>query len=180
MTKGRSEEAPARKPRGSAFRPTQAQRAFVAAAAGLGVPRRVICQMMPGAKPGETTPISTHLLRGYFSRELREGMKLVVALVGARLCQRALSDDDRGALQAQMAVLHGRGGWTIPSQPVDDAPLDMRALTREERDQLRHLLAKATDPQQRDDEAIAADAARGRRDRWQFPPRATSKGTTER
>jgi hypothetical protein len=167
MTKGKSAETPAKKPRRTAFRPTQAQRAFVAAAAGLGVPRRVICQMLPGAKPGETTPISAHLLRDYFSRELREGMKLVVALVGARVCQRALSDDDRGALQAQMAVLNGRGGWTVAAEPLDEPPLDMRALSREERDQFRRLLAKATDGQQSDDDLVAADAARRPRGRWQ-------------
>jgi hypothetical protein len=167
MTKGKSVGTPAKKPRRTAFQPTQAQRAFVAAAAGLGVPRRVICQMLPGAKRGETTPISAHLLRDYFSRELREGMKLVVALVGARVCQRALSDDDRGALQAQMAVLNGRGGWTVPAEPLDEPPLDMSALSREERDQLRRLLAKATDPQQRDDALVAPDAARRPRGRWQ-------------
>src|SRR5262245_27157140 len=98
MTKGKAEGTPsageAKKPRKAGFRPTQAQRAFVAAAAGLGVPRRVICQMLPAAEPGEIVSISAHVLRDYFSRELREGMKLVVPLIGARLCQRALSGDD--------------------------------------------------------------------------------------
>jgi hypothetical protein len=66
-----------------------------------------------------------------------------------------------------MAVLNGRGGWTVAAEPLDEPPLDMRALSREERDQFRRLLAKATDPQQSDDDLVAADAARRPRGRWQ-------------
>jgi hypothetical protein len=108
MRKAKREEAPAatpaQEPGESAFQPTQAQRAFVSAAAGLDVPRRVIYRMLPGAEPGETVSIGAHMLRDYFSRELREGMKYVAALACARVCQRAISADDRGALQAQALV----------------------------------------------------------------------------
>jgi hypothetical protein len=97
MRKAKHEEAPAATP---------AQRAFVSAAAGLDVPRRVICRMLPGAEPGETVSTSVHRLRDHFSRELREGMKHVAALVCARVCQRAISADGRGALQAQALVLN--------------------------------------------------------------------------
>jgi hypothetical protein len=97
MRKAKLEEALAAMP---------AQRAFVSAAAGLDVPRRVICRMLPGADPGATVSISAHRLRDYFSRELREGMKYLMALVCARVCQRAIVGRRRGALQAQALVLN--------------------------------------------------------------------------
>jgi hypothetical protein len=175
MRKARLEEAPpampAQEPGDSAFQPTPAQRAFVSAAAGLGVPRRVICRMLPGAEPGETVSISAHMLRDYFSRELREGMKYVAALACARVCQRAISADDRGALQAQALVLNAQGGWKLPPEAtLDDGPeLNMHALTREERDEMRRLLAKATEDPQNGDPTTTADAARRRR-RRKLPP----------
>ena len=70
MATGKDEET-GQKPRRAAFRPTQEQRAFVAAAAGLRIPRRVICRRLPGAKPGETVSITGHMLTDYFTRELR-------------------------------------------------------------------------------------------------------------
>jgi hypothetical protein len=77
MRKAEREEAPAAipapEPGESAFQPAPAQRAFVSAAAGLGVPRRVICRMLRGAEPGATVSISAHMLRDYFSRGLPEG-----------------------------------------------------------------------------------------------------------
>jgi hypothetical protein len=77
MRKAKREEAPgatpAEEPGENAFQPTPVQRAFVSAAAGPGVPRRVICRMLPGAEPGATVSISAHMLRNYFSLERREG-----------------------------------------------------------------------------------------------------------
>jgi hypothetical protein len=150
MTKGKAEETPAaiaaETPGKAGFRPTQAQRAFVAAAAGLGVPRRVIRQMLPAAEPGATVSISAHMLRDYFGRELREGMKLVLPLIGARVCQRALSGDDRSAAQAQTLVLNAQGGWKLLGDglldDVEDEKPDMSVLSREEFDELERLLAK--------------------------------------
>jgi hypothetical protein len=175
MKKARIEEAAmaatAQKPRKAAFCPTPAQRGFVAGAAGFGVPRRVICQMLPGVNPGETMPISAHMLRDYFPRELRQGLKLVVALAGARVCQRALSGDDRAAHAAQLALLNNLG-WEVPAESEDDdPPLDMRALTFAERDQLRTLIEKAMAARESDIEASAAEDARQRRARWQRAPR---------
>jgi hypothetical protein len=163
MTKGKTEETE-QKPRRAAFRPTQAQRAFVAAAAGLGVRRRVICQMLPGAKSGEVVSISAHMLRDHFARELREGLRLVVALAGARLFQRAISGDDRGALTAQMMILNARG-WKLPAEPLEEAEpeLSLAALSREERNEMRRLLDKAAAGQE-GGRATADDAEeRGRR-----------------
>jgi hypothetical protein len=57
------------------------------------------------------------MLRREFDTELRKGLTLVVALVEARVSQRALFQDDRSALAAQMAVLNTRGGWkSTPSR----------------------------------------------------------------
>src|SRR5579864_743655 len=98
--------------------------------------------MLPGAERGETVSISAHMLRDHFSRELREGMKYVVALVCARVCQRAISADDRGAHQAQALVLNAQGGWKLPPEAEDGPELNMDALTREERDELERLLTK--------------------------------------
>jgi hypothetical protein len=154
MMAGKDEET-GQKPRRAAFRPTQEQRAFVAAAAGLGIPRRVIRQMLPGAKPGETVAITGHMLTDCFAQELREkGLALVVALAGARLCQRALSGDDRGA--AQMMVLNARG-WKLPAPPEERDEISLAALTREERQELRRLLDKATPGQKRRGEGAAED-----------------------
>jgi hypothetical protein len=153
------------KPRGRVFQPTRAQRAFVAAAAGLGVPSRVICQMMPGGRAGELAPIDSHTLRCYFSRELQDGLMLATALVEARVYERALSQDDRAALSAQALILNARGGWKAadeaslrePSEP----PLAMHRLSREERDTLRGLLAKATEPEGAEESETGAAAADG-------------------
>jgi hypothetical protein len=129
----------------------------VAAAAGLGIPRRVIRQMLPGAKPGETVSITGHMLTDHFARELREkGLALVVALAGARLCQHALSGDDRGAHAAQMMVLNARG-WTLPTKPEERDEISLAALSREERKELRRLLDKATPRQKPGGEGAAED-----------------------
>jgi hypothetical protein len=70
MRNAKLEEAatPAQEPGESAFQPRPAQRAFVSAAAGLGVPRRVICRMLPGADPGAPVSISAHMLKGNAAR----------------------------------------------------------------------------------------------------------------
>jgi hypothetical protein len=156
MTKRKDEET-GQKPRRAAFRPTQEQRAFVAAAAGLGIPRRVIRQMLPGAKSGETVSITGRMLTDCFAQELREkGLALVVALAGARLCQRALSGDDRNAQTAQMMVLNARG-WKLPAPPEERDEISLAALSREERKELRRLLDKATPGQKRGGEGAAED-----------------------
>ena len=153
------------KPRGRVFQPTQAQRAFVAAAAGLGVPSRVICQMMPCARTRDVAPIDGQTLRGYFKRELEDGLKLATALVEARVYQRALSQDDRSALSAQALILNARGGWKAADDPSlrepAEPPLAMHRLSREERDMLRTLLAKATEPEGAEDSETGAAAADG-------------------
>jgi hypothetical protein len=153
------------KPRGRAFQATQAQRAFVAAAAGLKVPSRVICQMMPGARAGEIAPIDAHTLRNYFWRELQDGLKLVKALVEARVYERALSRDDRSAHSAQALILNAGGGWKSADDPSlrepAEPPLAMHRLSREERDMLRKLLAKATELEGTEDSETGAAAADG-------------------
>jgi hypothetical protein len=153
------------KPRGTAFKPTQAQRAFVAAAAGLGVPCRAICQMMPGGRGGHTPLIDSMTLRCYFRRELQDGLKLATALVEARVYQRALSEDDRSALSAQALILNTRGGWksaeNLSLQQLDDPPLAMHRLTREERDTMKRLLAKATEPASAEDSKPSGPSAEG-------------------
>lgn len=158
MAQEEAENAAApRRPRKAAraFQPTREQRTFVAAAAGLGVPRSVICQMLPGARRGETVSITRDTLRREFETELRDGLKLVMALVETRVFQRALFQDDRSALAAQMALLNARGGWKVPSgqvavpEPDPDPPLDLDQLTREERHQLVHLLEKTMSPEDR-------------------------------
>jgi hypothetical protein len=153
------------KPRGRAFQPTRAQRAFVAAAAGLGVPCRVICQMMPSGRAGDAPLIDSMTLRCYFRRELQDGLKLATALVEARVYERALSQDDRSALSAQALILNARGGWKPEDDPSlrepADPPLAMNRLSREERDTLRTLLAKATEPEGAEDSEIGAASADG-------------------
>jgi hypothetical protein len=134
---------------GAPLQATRAQRAFVVAAAGLGVPRKVICQMLPGARSGETAAMTSDMLRHLFPRELRDGLKLAVALVEARVFQRALTHDDRSALTAQLAILNTRGGWKTAGEPAAVAEpsgqaLAIEDLNREERQLLRSLLAKAT------------------------------------
>ena len=137
-----------RKARETAFRPTRAQRAFVAAAAGLGVPREMICRMLPGEHPGETVAIDGRALWNNFWRELRGGLKLAVALVEARMFQHALSGDDRSALTAQTLILNTRGGGKPAGDPAihepSEAELAVDQLNRRERDTLRKLLTKAT------------------------------------
>src|SRR5580658_8944536 len=168
------------KPRGRAFQPTRAQRAFVAAAAGLKVPSRVICQMMPTGGKGDAPLIDSMTLRWYFRRELQDGLKLATALVEARVYQRALSQDDRSALTAQALILNTRGGWkaaddTSLREPAE-LPLAMHRLSREERDTLRALLAKATEPEGAEDSETGAAAAdddsrRRKRRHGKLPPR---------
>jgi len=67
--------------------------------------------------------------------------------VEARVFQRALSHDDRSAVTAQMLILNTRGGWKSTADPAvpesAEATLAVEELSREERDTLRKLLAKA-------------------------------------
>jgi hypothetical protein len=151
--------------RNRAFQPTRAQRAFVAVAAGLGVPVRVICQMLPTGRAGEAPPLNGVGLRSNFKTELREGLRLADALVEARVYQRALSRDDGAGFSAQALILNRRGGWksaenrSLPD--MADPPLAMDRLSREERDTMRMLLAKATEPAGAEDSEIGAASADG-------------------
>lgn len=140
------ESAPA--PRKRKFEPTAAQRAFVAAASGFGVPPRIICQMLPGARPGQTLRIKSRTLKRRFARELREGLTLANALVKARVFQRALSLDDRSAVTAQTLILNAQGAWMPAAggqgQEPGRTPLAIERLSPSERVTLRRLVDKAT------------------------------------
>jgi hypothetical protein len=134
------------KPPRETFAPSEAQRAFVAAAAGVGVPRRLIRQLLPGARPGDVAEISGRALARHFGAELRRGVDLALSLAAARLFQIALAGEERRSLGALRLVLKAPEAWrALAMASGNTAPrLFLDRLTRQESHALRKLIAKAT------------------------------------
>jgi hypothetical protein len=135
------------------FVPSDPQRAYVAASAGVGVPHAVICQHLPGAKAGDEVAIDRETLEKHFAEELRNGMQLALSRVAARVFHRALFGDEKNYATHRAAemILVTRGGWKKLGEgdPSAETPLqadedfgDVKRLTREERKQVLELLAK--------------------------------------
>ena len=141
MTKARSGRSAGR----SAFVPTPAQRAFVAAANAVGLPREMICRMLPRGENGARAALDPARLERHFAEELSPGTMLAARLVVARVLQCALAGDDREAISAQMAVFKTLEDWRAlgDAQAEEGRKLAVDRLTREERDALRLLLEKA-------------------------------------
>jgi hypothetical protein len=128
------------------FVPSEAQRAFVAAAAGVGVPRRLIRRLLPGARPDNVAEISGRALARHFGAELRRGVDLALSLAAARLFQIALAGEERQSLGALRLVLKAPEAWrALATASGNTAPgLFIDRLSRQERHALRKLIAKAT------------------------------------
>jgi len=129
-----------------AFVPSEAQRAFVAAAAGVGLPRRLIRRLLPGADSGDATEISGRTLQRHFRAELRRGVDLALSLAAARLFQIALSGQERQSLGALRLVLKAPEAWrALATSSGKTAPrLLLDRLSRQDRLALRKLIEKAT------------------------------------
>ena len=129
------------------FAPSEAQRAFVAAATGLGVPASLICRMLPGAAPGETVAIDGASLARHFEEECRQGLRLALSLAAARLFAIALAGADRPALTALRLILKTPTEWDMlgeASREGQAGRFSGERLSRQERAALRKLLAKGT------------------------------------
>ena len=126
--------------------PNEAQRAFVAAAAGVGVPPRIIRRLLPGARPGDVMEISDKALQRSFSTELRRGVNLALSLAAARLFELALSGEKRESLGALRVVMKAPEAWrAMATASAKTAPrLFLERLSRQERHALRKLIEKAT------------------------------------
>lgn len=128
------------------FAPNEAQRAFVAAAAGVGVPPRLIRRLLPGTRPGDVMEISDQALQRSFGTELRRGVNLALSLAAARLFQLALSGGERQSLGALRLVLKAPEAWrALATSSGKTMPrLLLERLSRQERQELRKLIGKAT------------------------------------
>ena len=137
--------AKAKTPR-ETFAPNEAQRAFVAAASGVGVPPRLIRRLLPGTRPGDVMEISGKALQRSFGAELRRGVNLALSLAAARLFQIALSGQERQSLGALRLVLKAPEAWrALATSSGKTAPrLLLDRLSRQERLALRKLIEKAT------------------------------------
>jgi hypothetical protein len=134
------------KPRRAAFVPSEAQRAFVVAAAAVGLPPAMICRLLPGRGKSGRAAIDLETLERHFAEELAPDTLLAARLVVARVLERALAGDDRGAISAQMAIFKTLDDWRSLGSEARAAQarhLAVDRLTRQERDTLRKLLAKA-------------------------------------
>jgi hypothetical protein len=139
------------------FEPTDMQRAYVAACAGVGVPHKVICETLPHPAPSKTQKtlaIDSKTLEKHFAEELRDGMKLALSRVAARVFYRALFGDERSyqTHRAAEMILITRGGWGKlgSGDPSADTPLQgddilgaARNLSREERQAILRILDRA-------------------------------------
>jgi hypothetical protein len=128
------------------FKPNEAQRAFVAAAAGVGVPRRLIRRLLPDPGSGDAPEISGRALDRHFGAELRRGVDLALSLAAARLFQVALAGEARESLGALRLVLKTPEAWrALATASGNAAPrLFLDRLSRQERHALRKLIEKAT------------------------------------
>jgi hypothetical protein len=129
---------------GAAFAPSEMQRAFVAAAAGLGLGQDAIRGMLP-AEGGGTVEIEAAAFERHFAKELQQGLKLALSRVVLRVFERALCGEDREALRAQLFLLETPEQWQMLSEHWKEgeaAPPQVERLSRPERERLRKLLAK--------------------------------------
>jgi hypothetical protein len=126
--------------------PSETQRAFAAAAAGVGVPKKLICRLLPGAEPGAVGEIDKGTLAKHFAAELRRGVNLASSLAAARLFRIALAGEDRLALTVLRLVLKSPDASRALGDLAGDAgpSLSFDRLTSQERHALRKLIAKAT------------------------------------
>lgn len=139
---------PKAKPPRAPFAPSEMQRAFVAAAAAVGLPPAMICRMLPPGGKGGRAALDPESLERHFAEELKPESMLAARLVVARVLQRALAGDDRVALSAQMAVFKTLDDWRAlgdSARAGEHRRLAVDRLTRQERDTLRKLLAKASE-----------------------------------
>lgn len=139
------------------FQPTDPQRAYVAACAGVGVPHDIICGTLPHPAPTKqktTLAIDRKTLEKHFPLELREGMQLALSRVAARVFNRALFGDERSyqTHRAAEMILITRGGWGKlgTGDPSAETPLQgddilqaARGLSREERLKVISILDRA-------------------------------------
>lgn len=126
-----------------AFVPNEEQRAFVASALAVGLPRDVICRMLPRSDNDDPGLDPANLDR-HFADEIAPGPMLALRLIIARVLQRALLDRDPDALYLQFAVFRSIKDWPKLGENDEDEPgLDVNRLTRSERRTLRKLLKKA-------------------------------------
>jgi hypothetical protein len=136
------------KPGRTPFVPSETQRAFVAAAAAVGLPPAMICRMLPPGVKGARATLDPSSLEQHFAEELKPETLLAARLVVARVLERALSGDDRVAISAQMAVFKTLDDWRGLGESAREREgrrLAVDRLTRQERDTLRKLLAKASE-----------------------------------
>ncbi len=134
------------KPGRAPFAPSETQRAFVAAAAAVGLPPAMICRMLPRSAKGGRATLDPASLERHFAEELKPEAMLAARLVVARVLQRALAGDDRVAVSAQMAVFKTLENWRAlgdGAREKEGRRLAVDRLTRQERDTLRKLLEKA-------------------------------------
>ncbi|HUH85492.1 MAG TPA: hypothetical protein VLX85_12860 [Stellaceae bacterium] len=137
--------AKAKTPR-ETFAPSEAQRAFVAAASGVGVPPRLIRRLLPGTRRGDVVEISGKVLQRSFGTELRRGINLALSLAAARLFQIALSGQQRESMAALRLVLKAPEAWrALATSSGKTAPrMLLERLSRQEGQALRKLIEKAT------------------------------------
>jgi hypothetical protein len=133
--------------------PTAEQRAFVCAAAAVGLAPEAICREFPRGKKGMRA-MTPDRLAERFADELKDGENMAARRVALRMLQRALVGDDREAMAAQMAVFKSLPDWRqlYHARPQEAEPLRVERLTDEERTELRRLIDKA-DPKKMEDEA---------------------------
>ncbi|HZB90768.1 MAG TPA: hypothetical protein VE397_04955 [Stellaceae bacterium] len=128
------------------FTPTEEQRAFVAAAAAVGLPPTLICRMLPADGKGKRQALTPQALARHFAEELDPEAMIAARLVTLRVLQRALSGDDGGAASAQLAVFKTLEDWQRLGDASPASPrLAVERLSRDERDILRLLLDKAAE-----------------------------------
>jgi hypothetical protein len=125
------------------FTPTDAQRAFVAAAGAVGLPPEVICRMMPRAA-SDRVATDPATLDAQFAEERSAGPLYALRLIIARVLQRALIGEDRDAIAAQIAVFKSLTDWRRLGEAEERDGPDIDRLSPEERETLRALVAKAT------------------------------------
>ena len=113
------------------------------AATAVGLPLEAVRQMMPPG-PLDVARLGTVELDQYFREERKPGPLYAIRLVVARMLYRAIIDDDRAAVAAQIAVFRTLKDWTDLGAPVaGTVELELHRLTRRERATFRRLYSKA-------------------------------------
>ncbi len=138
-------QEPGAPPERRRFIPTTSQRLAVAIGIACGESNEDIRRYIDGDHE-----ISAKTFTTAFAEEIERGRGIALAAVAKRVFRDALFDDGPVGARSRFFVLERLGGWITPDQapvvPARQMIVNFNMLSRDERDELRRLVARTLGP----------------------------------